>query len=256
MIPQLLLVNLTAVLVYMSLWFVVGWRRQKLNTVDVAWGTGFALVAWLVVLQQSTARNILIAVLVSIWAARLTSHLARRVFGGEEDSRYKELSSKWHGNFWLRAYLSIFILQGVLVWVISLPVVMAAGPQSEDLAVLSVLGAGLWVIGFGLEATADRQLRQFVNDKTDKSQVMDQGLWRYSRHPNYFGEMLQWWAIGIIALQVQWGWLGLIGPATLTFLLLFVSGVPLVENSKKKDSAYRDYMRRTSIIVPLPPKKL
>lgn len=253
MIGTLILYNLLAMVAYMSLWFLVGWRRKKLNTVDVAWGSGFAILAWLVNYQQPSARNILIAILVTIWALRITSHLARRVLlGGKEDPRYAELSKKWKGNFWLRAYFSIFILQGVLVVVISLPIVMATGTQHDGLAILSVFGAALWAIGFGIEAAADRQLRDFVGNPDNKGKVMDMGLWHYSRHPNYFGEMVQWWAIGIIALQANLGWIGLLGPATLTVLLLFVSGVPLIEKARQHDPQYRAYKRKTSMIIPLP----
>lgn len=252
---HLLLLSLTAALVYMSLWFMVGWWRKKLNTVDVAWGSGFALIAWLVAWQDPSARSTVIAILVSIWALRITYHLARRVFGGREDPRYARLSQKWKGNFWLRAYFSIFVLQGILVVLISLPIIFATGEQHADLGGLTVLGAVIWALGFGIEAAADRQLRDFINYKPNKGKVMDLGLWRYSRHPNYFGEMVQWWGIGVIALQAQNGWIGLLGPATLTFLLLFVSGVPLIEKPRQNDKAYQAYKRRTSMIVPLPPKK-
>jgi steroid 5-alpha reductase family enzyme len=256
MITKLLIWSVTAVLVYMSLWFLVAKRRGKLNTVDVAWGSSFALIAWLVAWQAPTARAVLIAVLVSVWALRITSHLARRVFGGQEDPRYARLSKRWKGSFWLRAYVSIFVLQGLLVAVISLPVILAASTQNDNLAVLSVFGAAIWAVGFGIEAAADRQLRDFVNYKPNRGKVMDLGLWRYSRHPNYFGEMIQWWGIAVIALQTQYGWIGLLGPLTLTLLLLFVSGVPTIENPRKNDKAYQEYRRRTSVIIPWPPKKV
>lgn len=256
MAGKLLLLSLTASLVYMSIWFLVGMWRKKLNTVDVAWGSGFAIIAWLVAWQEPTARSIIIAILVSIWALRITNHLARRIFGGKEDPRYALLSKKWKGNFWLRAYFSIFVLQGLLITLISLPVVFATGEQNYDLAILTILGAAIWAVGFGIESAADRQLRDFVGDKSNKGQVMDMGLWRYSRHPNYFGEMVQWWGIGIIALQTQLGWIGLLGPLTLTVLLLFVSGVPLIEKPRQNNKLYQAYKRRTSVIIPLPPKKV
>jgi steroid 5-alpha reductase family enzyme len=255
MIVELILWALVTSLLYMSLWFLVGRWRKKLNTVDVAWGSGFAIIAWLVAWQQPSARSTVIAVLITIWALRLTSHLARRVFGGKEDPRYARLSKQWKGNFWLRAYFSIFMVQGLLVMLISLPIIFATGEQSADLGGLTVLGAAVWVMGFGVEAAADRQLRDFVNNKANKGLVMDLGLWRYSRHPNYFGEMVQWWGIGIIALQTHHGWVGLLGPLTLTFLLLFVSGVPLIEKPRQNDERYQDYRRRTSVILPWPPKK-
>lgn len=255
MITDLLIYSVTAALIYMSIWFLVGVWRKKLNTVDVAWGSAFAIIAWLVAWQETTARSVLIAILVTIWALRITNHLARRVFGGREDRRYAELSKKWKGNFWLRAYFSIFVLQGLLVVLISLPVIFATGQQDENLAVLSMFGASMWAVGFGIEAAADRQLRDFVNNKANKGLVMDMGLWRYSRHPNYFGEMVQWWGIGLIALQAANGWIGLAGPFALTLLLLFVSGVPPIEKPRQNDKAYQAYKKRTSMIIPLPPKR-
>lgn len=255
MIGRLLLINLIAVLLYMTLWFGVGRWRKKLNTVDVAWGSGFALVAWLVVIQQPSIRSWLIAILVSLWALRLTNHLARRVFSSGEDPRYKELSDKWRGNFWLRAYFSIFVLQGLLVVIISLPISLAASQSYPMLSWLSVVGVLIWLVGFVVESVGDRQLRQFVSQPTNRGKVMDTGLWRYSRHPNYFGEMTQWWGIGVIGLQTSWGVVGLLGPLVLTVLLRFVSGVPMIENRRKADPAYRRYMARTSMLVPLPPRR-
>lgn len=254
MLGNLLLMNAIIMVLYMTLWFFVGRWRKQLNVVDIAWGGGFALLAWLVAISEPSARTILIAGLVSLWALRLISHLAPRVWKQGEDPRYKELSQKWRGNFWRRAFFSIFMLQGLLVVLISLPVTVAAGEQHPELGWLSVVGAAIWAIGFGIETAADRQLRDFVKHKANKGKLMDQGLWRYSRHPNYFGEMTQWWAIGLIALQVSGGWLGLLGPLTLTILLLFVSGVPMIEKRRRNDPAYRAYMQRTSVIIPLPPK--
>jgi steroid 5-alpha reductase family enzyme len=126
---------------------------------------------------------------------------------------------------------------------------MATGEQNADLAVLSVLGTALWFAGFTIESLADRQLRKFLANPDNKGKVMDQGLWRYSRHPNYFGELTQWWAIGLIALQVHNGWIGLLGPLTLTVLIVFISGIPPIERRKKSDPEYAAYMRRTSPLV-------
>lgn len=255
MFAKLIVINLIAVLSYMTLWFGVSRWRKQLNVVDVAWGGGFALVAWLVAAQQPSGRSWLIAVLVSLWALRLVSHLARRVLKGGEDPRYKELSAKWRGHFWLRAFVSVFVLQGLLVVLISLPVTMAAGRQLDGLTWLSIVGTVIWAIGFMVEGMADRQLRTFIGQPANRGKVMDRGLWHYSRHPNYFGELTQWWGIGLIALQASYGWIGLAGPLTLTLLLLFVSGVPMIENRRKADPAYRAYMRRTSRLVPLPPRR-
>ncbi|HMH30966.1 MAG TPA: DUF1295 domain-containing protein [Methylomirabilota bacterium] len=250
---QVLIINAILVLVFMTLAFKVSWFRKRLDTVDPAWGLAFVLVAWAVVAQQPSKRSLLIAILVSVWGVRLALHLGKRSKNNKEDRRYQELSAKWQGNFWLRAYLSIFLLQGVLVWIVSFPVAFAAGNQLEGLAWLSVAGTVVWAVGFIFEAVADQQLANFVADK-NHPKVMRTGLWRYSRHPNYFGELTQWWGIGIIALQTSFGWLGLIGPAVLTILIVFVSGIPPIEKRRVKDPEYRDYQKRTSSIIPLPPR--
>ena len=255
MIAKLLFVNAVALFMYMTAWFFVAKQTKKISMVDVAWGGGFALVAWIAEYKYPSARSLLVAVLVSLWALRIISHLAQRVFGGKDDPRYLEISKKWKGNFWLRAYSSIFLLQGLIILLVTLPVVATTGEQNPDLAGLSVLGAAFWATGFLVEMHADKQLRVFLADKNNKGKVMDRGLWKYSRHPNYFGEIVQWWAIALIALQTHGGWLGLLGPLVLTFLIVFVSGIPPIENRKKSDPAYADYMRRTSPLILWPPKR-
>jgi steroid 5-alpha reductase family enzyme len=254
MLGELISRAMIVLLVYMSLWFAVAKARKQLNYVDAAWGGGFVLTAWLVATDQPSARTLLLAILISLWGLRIAYHLTRRVLKSGEDPRYQEMSKKWGGAFWPRAYLSVFILQGALILLICLPVFVITGEQNSDLAALSVLGTAIWFAGFAIESIADWQLKDFLSDKANKGKVMDQGLWRYSRHPNYLGELTQWWAIGIIALQVHNGWIGLLGPLTLTILIVFVSGIPPIEKRKKSDPAYAEYMRKTSPLILWPPK--
>lgn len=252
---KFLLVNLVAVLIYMTVWFLVARKRHRLDTVDTAWGGGFVLMAWLIVLQHSAAATLTIAILVTIWGGRLAWHLTGRSNKrGKEDPRYLELSKKWKNNFWLRAYLSIFLTQGLLIWIVGLPIEYAAGNTPYASYGYVVIGALVWVAGFVLEAIADHQLSAFIANPNNKGKVLDTGLWRYSRHPNYFGELTQWWGIGIIALHASFGWIGLLGPATLGFLIIFVSGIPPIERRRADNPAYQAYKKRTSPLIPLPPK--
>ncbi|MEK7599597.1 MAG: DUF1295 domain-containing protein [Patescibacteria group bacterium] len=253
MITQILLINAGLLLAYMSLWFVIARSRQRLDTVDTAWGLGYVLVAWAVVIQEPNTISFLIACLVSVWGLRLANHIWRRSLKHDEDPRYVELSSKWRGNLWLRAYFSIFLLQGVLIWAISLPIVMASNPALIGWGWLVLLGSLVWLKGFCIEALADRQLRQFLSNK-NRPKVLQTGLWRYSRHPNYFGELTQWWGIGIIACQVSYGWVGLFGPTILSILIIFVTGIPPIEKRRLKDPEYKEYKRRTSPLILWPPK--
>lgn len=253
MIDRTLFVNAALLLVYMSLAFGVARTRRRLDTVDTAWGLGFVLVTWLTYVRQPSSRSLLLALLVTVWGLRLANHIWQRARKRGDDPRYAELTQKWQGNLWRRAYLSIFLLQGALIWVVSLPIVTATGHQLNGLGWLSAAGALVWLLGFTIEATADRQLSTFLFQK-DRPKVLQTGLWHYSRHPNYFGELAQWWGIGVIACQASYGWLGLAGPLTLSWLIIFVSGIPPIEKRRQKDPEYQAYQRRTSALVPLPPR--
>lgn len=248
-------VNGALLFLYMGLVYTIAWLRRRLDTVDIAWGLGFILVAWMVLIQQYSVRSRVVATLVTIWGIRLSGHIYLRARRRGDDPRYAAMSKKWRGNLWLNALFRVFLLQGALIWIISLPIVLASNriivsSPSRFLAV----GIIIWLIGFFVETIADAQLARYLKHEK-RPKVLQTGLWRYSRHPNYYGELLQWWAIGIIALQVSYGWVGLAGPLTLSFLIIFVSGIPPIEKRRAKDAAYRDYQRRTSIIVPWFPKK-
>lgn len=250
MTGELLALNIGLVWLFMTLAFVVAKQRKRLDMVDTAWGLGFIVVAWSVYLQEPATRTLVIAGLVSIWGLRLANHIWRRSRKKDEDDpRYQEIASKWQGNYWLRAYFSVFMLQGALVLVVSLPVTVASSEPLNGWAWLTWLGLLIWLKGFVFESIADHQLAQYLKLK-DRPKVLKTGLWKYSRHPNYYGEIVQWWGIGIIALQVNYGWLGLIGPLTLTLLIVFVSGIPPIEKRRAKDPEYRRYMQRTSPLIP------
>lgn len=256
MVGDVIITNLVLLLIYMTAFFAVAKKRNRLDTVDTAWGGGFVLIAWATFLQYPSDANLVIALLVSIWGFRLARHILRRSLRhSQDDPRYTAMAEKWQGkNYWLRAYLSIFVLQGVLILLVGALISLAIGEKVEGLGWLVDLGAVLWLIGFVFEMVSDRQLARFRSDPANQGKVMDSGLWRYSRHPNYFGEIIQWFGIGLIACQASWGWLGLIGPILLTFLIVKVSGIPPIEKRKANDPNYQAYKQRTSPLVPLPPK--
>lgn len=247
-------INALLILAYMSLWFLVAKSRKRLDAIDIAWGLGFVVVAWATLAQSPSFHSVLIANLVTLWGVRLAYHIQSRHKRTKEDRRYKEISGKWKGNFWLRAYTSVFLLQGVLVLIVGLPIMIAANTTIEGLGWLSYVGVIIWSTGFVIEAVADRELSDFLGQK-DRPKIMQTGLWKYSRHPNYFGELVQWWAIGIIALQVNYGWIGFLGPLTLSVLIIFVSGIPPIERAKKDDKDYQKYKQQTSPLIPLPNRK-
>ena len=245
-----------AVLIYMILWFIVSLVLKRNDVADVAWGGGFivaalaALVSW----GAATDRAVLVVALVIIWGARLALHIGLRNRGKGEDARYRKWREEWGRHATLRSFFQIYILQGVLLLVISLPAVRVITAPESPLAFLDLLGGGVWLTGFLFEAVGDWQLLQYKKDPANKGKVITTGLWRYSRHPNYFGEVTLWWGVFLLALAAPGGWMTIIGPITITGLILGVSGIPMLEKKYEGNAAFDEYKRRTSAFFPLPPK--
>lgn len=244
------------VFAYMAAAFAVALRRRNNGIADIAWGPGFVVTAGLVFLLRGNgqARQWLVLALVALWGGRLAWHVFRRNRGREEDFRYAAWRRQWGRWFVARTFLQVFMLQGLFMLLVLAPVLLVAGPVQPPLGWLDLLGGLLWLKGFLFEAVGDRQLAAFRRDPANRGKLIATGLWRYSRHPNYFGEALQWWGIAVIALSAPRGWLGLIGPAVITGLLLFVSGVPLLERKYAGRPDWEEYKRRTSVFIPWFPK--
>jgi steroid 5-alpha reductase family enzyme len=244
------------VVVYMTAWFAIAlwWRRN--DVADVAWGLGFLLVAVtsLLVHASGNGRPLLVTVLVGAWGSRLALHVYQRNRGKPEDFRYRQWREQWGTSFLIRTWLQVFFLQAVLLVLISTPVTYINSVPNPLLSKLDALGVLIWVIGFIFEAVGDYQLARFKADPSNKGLIMTSGLWRFTRHPNYFGEVLLWWGIYLIALSVPGGWRTIIGPITITILILKVSGIPMLEAKYKGNPQYEAYRRRTSSFLPLPPR--
>ncbi|MBW1782826.1 MAG: DUF1295 domain-containing protein [Deltaproteobacteria bacterium] len=259
-LPSLYVVNLFAALGLMTLAWGVSVLIKNAGVADMFWGLGFVLIAWMTVIIGNgyPSRAILLAVLTSMWGLRLAIHIWSRNKGEPEDRRYRTLRNKGGQHFWYSSVYKIFWLQGILLWVISLTV--QAGGASAAPAKwtwLDGLGLFLWMVGFVFEATADWQLTQFKVDPLNKGKVMNRGLWKYSRHPNYFGESLIWWGIFVIVVSSPAHWWTIISPATITFLLLRVSGVRLLEKTiQERRPEYASYVRNTSAFFPWFPKNV
>lgn len=254
---SILLTTLAVVLVVMATLWIVSVVIVNASIVDLVWGPGFAFVAWttLLLTPNHSPRSWLVCVLVTIWAIRLAVHLGARNIGHGEDYRYRTMRQAHGARFWWVSLGSVFLLQGVLMWIVSMPLQFAQAPDAiEPLGWLDIVGAVLWFVGIGFESVADAQLSRFRRSPSGKGGVMDRGLWRYSRHPNYFGEFVLWWGFGAFALSVG-AWGALIGPLVMSVLLLKVSGVSLLESTiAERRPAYRDYAARTSAFVPWFPR--
>jgi steroid 5-alpha reductase family enzyme len=226
---------------------------------DIFWGLGFVLIAWVTFFLADgyLFRKILIVTLVSVWGLRLAVYIGLRKRGKGEDRRYRKWRDQHGKKFWWVSLFTVFGLQGILLWVISFALQagqIAAGPAR--LGWLDAAGLLIWFIGFVFETVGDYQLHRFKADSDNRGKVMDRGLWAYTRHPNYFGESLMWWGIFLIALSVPNSFWTVISPVTITFLLLRVSGVTLLEkNIVEKRPAYRAYKENTSPFFPWFPNK-
>jgi steroid 5-alpha reductase family enzyme len=237
-------------------------RGGRHDGIDVVWGAGFGVVALTTFLLSAGAgddwRRALITVLTCVWGFRLAWHIERRNRGKDEDPRYVAIMQRARGNPVLHLVRTVYVPQAVIMWVVSLPVQLgqygfADGPLAITVTVLGVL---TWAVGFFFETVGDAQLAAFTADPANKGRVLDRGLWRYTRHPNYFGDAAVWWGLTLLALHHPAGLVGLVGAALMTWLLAKGTGAKLLESSiGDRRPGYADYVRRTSGFLPLPPKK-
>lgn len=257
MLGTVLLVSAGALGLYMLALWALSLPLRDVSIVDPGWGLGFVIVAWIAfgVGEGCHGRRLLLAVLVSVWGLRLAGYLlARKLSDRREDPRYAALRERYGPRFPLISLGVVFLLQGVLIWVVSLPV-QGSAPQPDRLGVLDWVGVAAWAVGIYFEAVGDWQLRRFKADPASRGRVMDRGLWRYTRHPNYFGDFMVWWGIYLIALSTGGAWWTIVGPLVMSTLLIRVSGKGLLEAHMSERPGYADYVASTSGFFPLPPRR-
>lgn len=251
--------NLVVVLLFMVCVWLLSLVLRNAGIADIFWGIGFVLIAWITFFRGEgfLGRSLLICTLVSVWGLRLAIHIGLRNLGKPEDRRYQAWRTQYGRRFWWVSLFTVFGLQGILLWVISLAAQAGqAAPAPGAFTWFDALGTAVWIVGFFFEAVGDRQLSRFKSDPANKGKVMDRGLWKYTRHPNYFGEAVMWWGIFIITLSVPAGVWTIVSPITITFLLLRVSGVTLLEKTiLDSRPAYREYQAGTSAFIPWFPRK-
>ena len=249
----------------MSVWMLLLWllsvARHDASIVDIFWGLSFILIGAIGcgVGHGFPARKALIGTLTAIWGLRLAIHIFVRNRGKGEDFRYRAMRKRYGARFPIASLFVVFGLQGLLAWIISAPLQAAtSSPEPSHLTALDFVGAAIWAVGFLFESVGDWQLARFKSNPSNKGKVMDQGLWKYTRHPNYFGDALLWWGFFLIAACTA-GTAGLftaVGPALMTFLLMKISGAALLEKTLVKTKPeYRDYIARTGAFFPWPPKR-
>jgi steroid 5-alpha reductase family enzyme len=241
----------------MSFWFMVSLIKKRNDIADVAWGMGFVLLAWFTffTVEQNGLKSILVNLLVTIWGVRLAWHIHLRNKGKAEDYRYLAWRKEWGKWFYIRSYFQVYILQGFFLYLIVLPVLIINKNYSDSINVLDILGILVWLLGFTYEVVGDWQLAKFIKNQENKGKILQTGLWKYTRHPNYFGEVTLWWGVWLLALSFPYGALTIIGPLTITFLITKVSGIPMLEKNMQKNPDFIAYKNKTSIFIPMPPKK-
>ena len=256
-LTQVLSVNGAAIGAAMLLLWVAATIRRDVSIVDLFWGSGFVLIVWLSAVQCPpwSSRVLLLAALTTLWGLRLSWHLARRNHGQPEDPRYAAMRDRHGPRFWWISLFTVFLLQGALLWFIALPLQVAVvRDAARNWTVIDVLGIALWSVGFFFETVGDWQLARFRAEPANTGRVLDRGLWRYTRHPNYFGDCCVWWGLYLIAIPAGAAWT-IASPIVMTLLLLKVSGVSLLEQTiTERRPEYAAYQARTNAFIPGPPR--
>ncbi|NNG01729.1 MAG: DUF1295 domain-containing protein [Desulfobacteraceae bacterium] len=253
------IVNLAVVAALMILGWLVSLYRKNVTVVDSLWGLGFIFIAWSSWYQadDTYGRQILLVGLTILWGVRLMAYLTWRNHGKGEDPRYAKWRQSSGNRFWLTSLFKVFLLQALFLWVIALTI--QAGQMSRQpspLGLLDLIGTLVWLIGFIFESVGDWQLVRFKAGPENRNQVMDRGLWRYTRHPNYFGECLMWWGLYLITLSDPNHWWTVASPVVITVVLLKMTGIPLTEKLiLEKRPGYREYIKNTPAFFPWVPKQ-
>lgn len=252
------LIGLGTILTAATLVWILSVRLRDASVADVCWGLGFVLLAWLYCLLSpaSTPRSWIVSALITLWGVRLSAHIFRRNHGKGEDPRYQAMRASQGPAFWRRSLFTVFWLQGAILWFVALPVLVAVrATQPASFTLVDGLGVLLFVVGFAFEVVGDSQLARFKAEPANRGKVLDSGLWRYTRHPNYFGDATLWWGLYAMAASTPGGWLTVLSPSLMTLLLMRVSGVTLLEGTLKASKpGYRAYIARTPAIVPWFPR--
>ncbi len=256
MIGQLFLISLACSLIIMVVAFVLAkLSKSRYDLVDVFWPISFMAIAlfgaYISGLQRSQSwQPKLVVILVLVWGVRLALHLLRRWRRSQSiDKRYEQLISNWPAkHVSAQALIRIFATQAVLSAIICLPVMLSINKQQHNF--WNIAGLIIWLVGFTFESIGDWQLAQFIKNPANRGKLMTAGLWSVTRHPNYFGEILLWWGIGLMSLGSRFGWLGLIGPSLLSYLIIKVSGVPLAEAAVNTKPGWKQYAAKTPVLIP------
>lgn len=249
---------LPIMMVWAVFWFIFSVAFKRNDVADIAWGLGFMVISfassvWGITFLSSdnlSGPKLLMLSLVVIWAFRLSMYIGVRNAKKTEDFRYKAWREEWGSQFYVRSLFQVFILQAALALIVALPLVISNASEIFEWHWIHFISVLLWLVGFYWQAVGDYQKSRFKAKPENEGQIIRSGLWRFSRHPNYFGEIVMWWSLGLFVLPLPMGWLGLIGPLTITYLLRFVSGVPMLEAKYKDNPEFEAYKQNVPALFP------
>ncbi len=244
------------ILAFVLIVYVIAQFIKDNSIVDIAWGIGFIIAASISFFESQVflTQNILVNSLVVIWGLRLAIYILTRHSGKGEDYRYKEMREGWGKNALLMGLLKVFFPQAVVMFIIAFPVMIVNIFPHDGWQITDSMGAIIWVKGFFFEVVGDAQMASFKKNPANKGKVMRTGLWKYTRHPNYFGEATMWWGIFLIAIPSGYWYISLLSPVLITLLIIKVTGVELLEKKYKDNAEYQEYVRTTNSFIPWFPK--
>lgn len=253
---EALLLNAAAIAGLMLVIWLISIPLRDVSIIDLVWGPGFVVVSWVTFLtSRPAARSLLPVLLVTIWGLRLGCYLAWRNHGKPEDYRYREMRQRHGRRFPIISLLTVFALQGAVMWIVSLPL-QTCSQSATDIPWLKIAGTALWAVGVLFETIGDWQLASFRNNPHNAGRVLDRGLWRYTRHPNYFGDFCVWWGLFLVAIGCGAPWWTAVGPAIMSVFLMKFSGVGLLEKSLRHSKPdYTQYVAQTNAFFPWFPAK-
>ena len=267
---MLIIVGYSAItlFIYIFIAFIVGTVKKNMGIMDIFYGPAYfvvaitSLISNIILTSSLSIRQVIVTILVLIWAIRLAGYVYIRKRGKTEDYRYKTIRDRWKTNVALKSFFKIFLFQGIIVYLVAITVWFVNVSDNPPLVSLLDfggitlwLGTIIWLIGFLFETIADFSLYKFLQKPENKGKIMRKSLWKYSMHPNYFGEVTQWWGLFVIALAVPFGFVTIVGPAYITFQIIKISGVKLLDKRYAENEEYQTYKRKTSAFIPWFPKK-
>lgn len=239
-----------ALSIYFILWFIGLTLIKNAGYIDIAWGLGFVLIAWTAQLVYKQPLGWVFVALVSVWGLRLAYHIGKRNIGKPEDFRYQNFRKDWGKNYFIRSIFQIYLLQGVLMFMVALSFIEGMSKDRIHTTLLYGLGILLFVVGFAFEVIGDAQLRTHSSNPANKGVLITTGLWSRTRHPNYFGESVLWTGLALMSLGLDTSFIPLLGALTITILVRYVSGVPLLEVRMRKYKGFEEYAKEVPIFFP------